>query len=179
MAQELTGALTMKPASSVLNLDRECMQLASQPSSQDSIADTSSAEDKLGDILSLIKRKSPHGKHGPSQVFLPKLWSQMPLPDSQHPQWLDTDTMNRSASPLLTRGATDRVSKNVLTKGRRGAESILQPPVFLPPLSPVRPLSIMFVFRRQEPGQGLRETFQMIHDLESSRNLIQLFPNMG
>lgn len=120
MAQELTGALTMKPASSVLNLDRECTQLASQPSSQGSIADTSSAEDKLGDILSLIKRKSPHGKHGPSQVFLPKLWSQMPLPDSQHPQWLDTDTMNRSASPLLTRGATDRVSKNVLTKGRRG-----------------------------------------------------------
>lgn len=120
MAQELTGALTMKPASSVLNLDRECTQLASQPSSQDSIADTGSAEDKLGDILSLIKRKSPHGKHGPSQVFLPKLWSQMPLPDSQHPQWLDTDTMNRSASPLRTRGATDRVSKNVPTKGRRG-----------------------------------------------------------
>lgn len=179
MAQELTGALTMKPASSVLNLDRECMQLASQPSSQDSIADTSSAEDKLGDILSLIKRKSPHGKHGPSQVFLPKLWSQMPLPDSQHPQWLDTDTMNRSASPLLTRGATDRVSKNVLTKGRRGLNRSFSLQSFSHHSLLYGPLSIMFVFRRQEPGQGLRETFQMIHDLESSRNLIQLFPNMG
>lgn len=119
-AQELTVALTMKPAGSVLNLDRECMWLASQPSSQDSTENTSSAEDELFDILSLIKRKSPHGKHGPSQVFLLKLWSQMSLPDSQNPQWLDTNTMNRRACPLLMRVAIDRVSKNVLTKGRSG-----------------------------------------------------------
>lgn len=61
------GALTMKPASSILNLERECMQLASQPSSQDSTEDTGPAEDKLCDILSLIKRKSPHGQNGPNQ----------------------------------------------------------------------------------------------------------------
>lgn len=67
---------------------------------------------------------------GQVRVFLLKLWSQMLLPDSQHSQWLDTNTMNRSACLLLTRVATDRVSKNTLTKGRRGADSILQPPVF-------------------------------------------------
>lgn len=110
---------------------------------------------------------------GQVRVFLLKLWSQMLLPDSQHSQWLDTNTMNRSACPLLTRVATDRVSKNTLTKGRRGLTRS-----FSHQSSPT-PLSIRLVFRRQEAGQGLRETFQMIHDLESSRNLIQLFPNMG
>ena len=74
---------------------------------------------------------------------------------------------------MLTRVATDRVSKNTLTKGRRGLTRS-----FSHQSSPT-PLSIRLVFRRQEAGQGLRETFQMIHDLESSRNLIQLFPNMG
>lgn len=93
------GALTRKPASSLLNLDRESIQLGSKPSSQDSTEDTGSAEDKLCDILSLIKRKSPHGKHGPSQglpaeALVTDATPRQPAPTMARYQHNDTNTMH-------------------------------------------------------------------------------------